>query len=411
MIRNRWVWAAFSLVIVAAGSVAYVAWPRTEAPPLSAFDRGLLALHEGDEVALSEAVIALEADEENAAHQAFLRGAWAMREARWQDALEFMRKASAHPDLRTRAMILGGQAFYQAGHAADAQRMWTAVLEEQPDAIDAHRWLGALYYDVGAMVDALKHLARVSELAPGDPRPDRLMGLINKDYERFDLAVKHYRETLRRDPDQAARVDVLHELAESQIKLHDYAGALDTLSDCPDDAVKFARQADCYYSLGRPDDAHAALEHALQLDPQLLPALVLQATLWTEQGEPQQALVALQQAVAAQPFDYQARFQLAQTLRRLDRQDEAKAESAAAEQLRERWGRFSELHQQAIREPANAQLREEIGLLAEQLGRPDLAVGWYRAALAVDPQLQSAGERLQTLDSRNPISPPDTHGQ
>jgi hypothetical protein len=194
---------------------------------------GWHAIQAGDEKAYEAALIKVPSDERQAARRAFLRGAWAVRQKQLDAALTDLREAASLPELRVRAMVLAGQAFYQARLATNAQQMWLTVLREYPDAIEAHRWLAIFYYDLGAMADALQHLARVSQLAPDDPRPDRLMGLINKDFERFDRAISHYQETLRRDPQQTAATDVRYELAECQLKLRDYSAALQTLAVAP----------------------------------------------------------------------------------------------------------------------------------------------------------------------------------
>ena len=357
---------------------------------------GWRAIQAGDEAAYEAALIKVPSDARQAARRAFLRGAWAAQQRQLETALTELRVAAALPELRVRAMVLAGQAFYQAGLATNAQQMWLTVLREYPDAVDAHRWIAIFYYDLGAMADALQHLERVSKLAPTDPRPDRLMGLINKDFERFDRAISHYRETLRRDPKQPAAAEIRYELAECQLKLRDYAAALETLTAAPDQARRFALEADAQYSLGKTELAEQALQKSLSLQPDLLAALLLQANWHLEAGETELAAETLSLAVKKHPFDYQARFQFAQTLRRVGRTTEAEQESATAADLREKWERFSQWNEQAIREPANAELRVQLGDLARQIGKPELAIGWYQAALAIDPTLKLARERLQT---------------
>jgi len=250
---------------------------------------GWRAIQAGDEEAYEAALIKVPSDERQAARRAFLRGAWAVRQKQLDAALTDLREAASLPELRVRAMVLAGQAFYQARLATNAQQMWLTVLREYPDAIEAHRWLAIFYYDLGAMADALQHLARVSQLAPDDPRPDRLMGLINKDFERFDRAISHYQETLRRDPQQTAATDVRYELAECQLKLRDYSAALQTLAVAPPQARRYALEADAQYSLGQTNLAEKALQQALMLQPELLTALLLQATWQLEAGQVEQA--------------------------------------------------------------------------------------------------------------------------
>ena len=180
------------------------------------------------------------------------------------------------------------------------------------------------------------------------------------------------------------------------MKLRDYAAALETLTAAPDQARRFALEADAQYSLGKTELAEQALQKSLSLQPDLLAALLLQANWHLEAGETELAAETLSLAVKKHPFDYQARFQFAQTLRRVGRTTEAEQESAAAADLREKWERFSQWNEQAIREPANAELRVQLGDLARQIGKPELAIGWYQAALAIDPTLKLARERLQT---------------
>jgi tetratricopeptide (TPR) repeat protein len=322
-----------------------------------------------------------------------------LKRGRPAEAVNQFQLAVEHPDLNVDTLVLAGQASYQMGRAGGAQELWEKALELDPNAANAHRWLAVLYYDLGAMQQALGHLQRVAELAPADPRPDRLMGLINKDYERFNRAIGHYRESLRRGPRQKDREAVLFELAECQVKLRDFTSALATLQQCPPHEQKLVLEAECHHNLGDGAKAQALLEEALAQAPSDLPALMLRGTVLSTNGDLVQAKEAFEAAVRHHPKDYRARYKLAQAYRQLGDDESADKEMALAEDLRKLWRKFSELHLDAVEQPVNARLRYEIGQLARQLDRPDLAKNWFRAALLIDPELSEALDALKSLDS------------
>lgn len=367
--------------------------------PQRHFERGLAALESGDLGAVRREIALLDGSAEYAPHRHFLRGSLLLKQGHLADAVDEFDVAIRHPDLQVDSLILTGQAFYQMGRAGGAQSLWRRALELKPDAADAHRWMGVLYYDLGAMHDALAHLKRVAELDPTDPRPDRLMGLINKDYERFEKAVGHYRETLRRDPEQNGKDDVLMELAESEVKLHHYASALGTLERCPPNARKLALEAECHFNLGDSDTAHALLDQTLSRAPDDLPALLLRGMILRTEGDIQGAVDALSEAVHHHPKDYRVHYNLAQACRQLGDEKRADEHTAAAEELRKLWRRFSDLHLVAVDEPVNADLRFQIGQIALKLDRPDLARTWLHAALVIDPTHAEALKEMRTLDS------------
>jgi Flp pilus assembly protein TadD len=360
------------------------------------YQRGLAAVAARDSAAIEQALSALEGISEYDTRCAYLRGALQLRRGELAAALDELNFAAADPDLHSRALVLIGEALYQAGQAGDAHRAWTSALRHDPAAVDAHRWLGVLYYDLGAMQDALTHLQHVAELDPGDARPHRLMGLIKKDFERFDDAIRHYQDALARDPKMPGVDEVLLELAESQAKLRSYEAALETLGRCPRTSQRLELESECLHSLGRTSEALARIEQALAAETSHS-AWMLKGTMLLENGQTDEAIPALQRAVEQSPKDYHARYKLVQALRLGGRADDASRESAVADELRATWERFSQLNTSAITDPQNADLRYELGQLAEQLGRPELAQNWYRAAIALNPGHVDARRRLAQL--------------
>jgi tetratricopeptide (TPR) repeat protein len=276
----------------------------------------------------------------------------------------------------------------------------------KPDSLEALRWLASACYDLGLNDDAVAHLSRIAELDPRDPRPHRLMGLMSKDFENYPVAVKNYRESLRRDARQPDHDQIVLELADCEMKLRHFDTALETLRGCGPSAERWVREAECLHGVSRLQDAQRLLDQALRQDPAHLTGLLLAGTIATEQSDVTAAVDAFSRAVVAHPKDYVARFKLAQAYRRTGNNEAADKHTQVAEEIKRIREEFSKLHETAAAEPANADVRCRLGVLARELGRPDLARVWFRAALAVDPR--HADTLRQLAGEPPPKGPPQT---
>lgn len=318
----------------------------------------------------------------------FLRGVLLLQQERFFPALDEFGHTVDDPQLRVRTLILSGEALYRVQNFQAAIGLLAQVLSTEPDSLDAHRWLAAAYYDLGLTTEALQHMVRVSELDPSDARPHRLMGLIQKDFENYAAAVKSYRESLRRNPQQPDREALLLELAECQLEMHQHQDALASLAECRPAPNRWALEAECHYGSGDLAEARRLVEQTLEAAPANLRALFLQGTIFLDEGNAEAAVKVLLQAVAAYPKDYTVRFKLGRAYRRLGDSENADAQARIADEIKRLRLQFSKLHETAAAEPNNADVRCQLAILANQLDRPDLARVWFQAALAIDPKLK-----------------------
>jgi tetratricopeptide (TPR) repeat protein len=365
----------------------------------------LKALEKNDLPAVQAVARSLENTPAYLSHCLYLTAAVALREGDVKTALERAVAAKDNPDLTIDANVLAGEAAYQIGAAGNAKLYWEEALRSDPECVTAHRWLGVLYYDVGAMNKAMLHLSTVSRLAPTDPRADRLMGLMNRDYERPETAIPHYQESLRRAPKQRDADEIRLEMTECHIKLREFAEGLKTLEKCAETPRKKILAARCMLNLGSLDEARLIAGSLLATDRSRLDVLQLNAEIALADGKLPMAAELLQAATGVDPYNHGIRTQLAQVLGRLGQTEGAKKQTERAEQLQSLWQRFSDLQIEAINRSTDAPVRYEIGSLAKQLGKPELAISWFKAALAIDPALRSAADALSEMASANTNAP------
>jgi tetratricopeptide (TPR) repeat protein len=393
-------------VAVALAAGAYWHYQR----PARRLARALQALDAKQYGEVQRGLESLEHAEGYEPHRRFLRGALLLHDGKPYPALAEFGHSVNHEALRVRTLVLSGQALYQVGQFREAIGLLVQAAEADPDAVDAHRWLALAYDDLGLTSHAMAHLKRIAELVPDDPRPHRLMGLIEKDGEQYEAAAADYRESLRRQARQFDREQILLELAECEIKQRRrYEAALETLAQCAPSPNRWAAEAECHYAAGRAAEAHRLLDQALKEAPAHLPGLLLKATIAMGEGNAKLAVDLLSAAVVAYPKDYTAQFKLSQAYRRVGNDAQADKHGQIANDIKRVREEFSELHGTAAAEPANAAVRWRLGVLARELDRADLARVWFRAALAIDPRRNKAPRNLAEEESRG--SQPQARGR
>jgi tetratricopeptide (TPR) repeat protein len=344
----------------------------------------------------------------------FLEAVLYLNVLNYRASMQRLRQIADDARIREECMIMAARIFLATGDNPGAMRTLNEMIAEFPDNVDAHRLLSAKHYDFGSLQLAMKHCQRISELAPQDPRPDRLMGLISKDFDKNELAVTHYTESLKRASgdstfEQTSEVHV--ELAEVQIRLRNYAAALASLAnlpaaDIPPYLVANARsyQAECHVALGEFDEAQQYIQQALSIDVEHEHALEMHGTLAMQSGQTEQALAILSQAAARHPGNDRILFKLSNVHRQLGNADQAATVLAQHEQIKALKIQYIEKNVMAAQVPTDANIRFELGKIAEQLYDVQAAVSWYQAALALDPNYEAATIALNDLNARRPAN-------
>lgn len=367
--------------------------------PLLRFQHGMAAAKNGDtETVLYEASLLLKTTGfESYGHM--LRGTWFLEMREYVAAANEFGMATDDPKTRIEAYTRRGEAFYRMHQFVNAEQMLLQALELDADNSDARRWLASTYYDLGSMSLALEHLRIIGEMNSDDGRPFRLIGRIEKDFQHHGEAIDDYREALRRSLLESEREAVTEELAECLVHQLQYSEALETLQDAKPSATVFAIQSACFAALGDPVKAISKANDALALNPDLVSAILTRASIELEIGKAENVIDLLESATAAHPGNFEILFQLVKALRLAGRDAEADARSARLAELEKLVDEFARLNALAFRDFDDANLRFQLGQLAQQMNRPDLARTWLAAALAINPDLVGARDLLNELNA------------
>lgn len=341
------------------------------------FARGQEAIRAGD-----AETVRLYADRLAAAgasdHAFLLRGEALLQFGSHARALGQLSQVRQDGPLGLRAATLAGRCHLALGEVREAHRLFSHVVEQQPDDVDAHRGLAVIAYDLGQLGDAVDHLERVAALDPADARPHRLIGLIYKDMTQDEPSEAAYREALRRGLPPEVEREARAELAEVLARRGRFAEGHEVLAGVESPAAA-APRAECLRGLGRPAEAATVLDAALRQKPDAA-LFRLRGQVHQDQGQPAEALRCFERAVELAPADYRAQYLLGPAYAAAGRGADADRTFARVEQLRLDLDRLTALTREAMNNPWDPAVRLSLAELCERLGKPELAAVWRKAA-------------------------------
>lgn len=225
--------------------------------------------------------------------------------------------------------------------------------------------------------------------SPEDPWALYLFGRLQEQRDDLDGAKGYYRRLVELDAEHDEARQRLAQLlvqtrqgeeAEPHVRL-----LLTRLNPPPRDVqVLWAKTL---VLLGRLDEAQATLEAVLSEHPHYSVALAQRGQVALFQEQPQEAIRYLAEAIRYDPGDLAIRHQYATILSQQGREEEAAQQRKIIEQLEADGERIKALIEGPLqREPNNAAIHHEIGMIALRAGQITEALRWFHSALQIDPQ-------------------------
>ena len=386
----KWYWKTGAAFLVLAAVVGRLL--RTE--PVGneqLFRDSLHALRSGvDNPELQSTFERLKADKNYWRHQALQDAALFLRGGRPADALDRLSVITEDNPVREEALHCAGEALYRLERLGEAQQVFEMLRVECPDNTDARRWLGAIYYDLGAYDQAITEMTAVAEIDPQDYRPHHLLGIMYQDFEVAEDAIVHFTTAMKLDPPDEIKDELSLDLARVLIGNRDYEQAMQQLEKTKDGNAKFELQATCAWHLGKTVKAKKLLTAAEQLAALAPEGTELKAEIAAADGDLDSSIAILKALLDQHPDKANARYNLAMTLRQTGNEEQAAAQLARWEQDRKLADQMVQLNLTAVSDPNDADVRESLASICRQLGKTKLADVWQKAADACRSRQQPA---------------------
>jgi tetratricopeptide (TPR) repeat protein len=377
--RSKWVALAAAILMVGSTAI-WIRSFRSQHTPEQIFDSALVSIEAGDFASFGQGVRSLDNNEETQDYADFLLAVRSFKLGNVDSALRGFSRLSASGKLREPLFLYTAIALQRVNRKPEAEAMLVVLVHENPDHAEAHRWLGIIYYDLGAYDRSIIHMREVARLLPDDFRPYRIMGMMYRDFARDKEAIDSYQAAMAKAPPDDIRDEMALELASCLISQKEFDQALELLRPLRSSATAETLKARCYMNAGQHAEAKTSLETAKRLAPDESSVLLLEAEVLISQGDNAAAVAVLRRATETYPHDAECHYQMGLALRDAGNAEQAKIELAEWNRLKELQGQLSEKNFRALSSPHDSQIREELAVLCEQLGKPELAVMWREAA-------------------------------
>jgi tetratricopeptide (TPR) repeat protein len=238
--------------------------------------------------------------------------------------------------------------YLRADRLLDAMQACDLWITQQPDHPWPWLWRGGIYEQLANFDQALTDYQRAMEIAPEDKDVRLSLGTLLSRGRRPGPAAEHFEHILER---------------------------------FPDDQEALLGLAGCRIEQGKTEDAVPLLQRVLASDPSAARALVLLGKVALEQRDPTGAEKWLLQATGQAPGNSEAFHQLILALRTQGKDAEADRLAPRLEAIRQDIDRLDRLIRTIARNPEDATLRHEAGVIALRLGRQDDGVHWLQSVL------------------------------
>jgi tetratricopeptide (TPR) repeat protein len=390
---KRCVWGVAGVVVAA---MLLVAWWRGRPERHLAFAAQRLSVNEpGEAIVWLEVPLQTPATRDRAL---LLRARAALTQGQIREAVRALDAVDSQGPWATDVAFWKGRTLYASKQTMWATAWFRRALASRPGDAEIHRWLAAASYDLGDRFRAMSSLEAVTQIEPADPRAWRTLALLYKEDADRGNARAAYETTLRLDPNQPW---VRLELAETLIALGLPLEAERQLGMCRGNVPEEERitlLVRCLRARGEKEEVRSLLDRALSSFP-LHPALLAErGGLDLAEGRPSEAAERFSRALQADPYDGRLYFQRGQAYSALGRKAEAERDMARSAEFNKNMAELSKLDEQACRNPTDPEVRYRLGRLCRQMGKPDLAASWLRAALACDSKQREARLRLGSPD-------------
>jgi predicted O-linked N-acetylglucosamine transferase (SPINDLY family) len=314
---------------------------------------------------------------------------------------------------------------HQAGNLQQAEQIYRAILQADPQQVDALHLLGLIASQVGQHEAAIACIGQALGYKPDFPEAHYNLGNVLSGRGKLEEAVAHYQQAVRLKPDfveahnnLGLALQAQGKLKEARVSLRealrlrpDFAEAHNNLGNVRKQRGKWEEAAGHYQqalrhkpdfaeahnNLGtvlkaqrKPEEAAARYQEALRLRPDYAEAHVNLGAVRREQGRLEDAVAHFRQALRLQPDLAEACEGLATTLTRQGLADEALA--CLREGLR--------------RHPGRATLHTSLGETLVQLGRPEEARAAFEEVLRLGPHSPLAHSCLLNLLNLDPATEP-----
>ncbi len=209
------------------------------------------------------------------------------------------------------AVVYAGAVWQQTRLYRDAETLWRATLQVNPDSWLSHSHLCSIEEERGRYDAALYHCEQTLRLEPENPETHHMFAMLDVARGEVESGLAHYRRAIELDP---TFVHARNGLAATLLEHGNHRAAIvefrRLLADHPRYAQAHTNLGNALAAAGALDEAALSHRSAIELDPGFAAAHHNLASVLVQQGKLEEAHQHLERAVALQPDFASARSSL-----------------------------------------------------------------------------------------------------
>lgn len=272
-----------------------------------------------------------------------------------------------------------GMAYFHAGQFDEALAAFQQAILLNPNAASAYNGIGRVHYHTGPARTAIEAYEHAIALDAHYIDPYYGLGILySAQLGEYDAAIEAFQRGVEHNPADAFLVAGL---GSTYARMGRFEKAIAYLQQAialqPDNAFAYSWLSIIYLYIKRYDDMIAACQREIEIEDGHSPHRLL-GYVYSSLGHYDEAIAQLEQSVALEPQDYEARAALVKVYRSVGRQEDADEQYAIASGM----ARLDNEYGQACFEAVSGNLEQTLTLLKVALTNGQVQPGWVR----IDPE-------------------------
>ena len=272
-----------------------------------------------------------------------------------------------------------GMAYFHAGQFDEALAAFQQAIDLNPRAASAYNGIGRVYYHTGPARTSIEAYEYAISLDPHYIDPYYGLGILySAQLGEYEAAIDAFQRGVEHNPADAFLVA---SLGSTYARIGRFEKAIAYLQQAialqPDNAFAYSWLSIIYLHIKRYDDMIAACQREIEIEDSHSPHRLL-GYVYSSLGRYEEAIAQLEQSLALEPQDYEARGALARVYRSVGRPENADEQYAIASRM----ARLDNEYGRACFEAVSGNFEQTLRLLKVALTKGQVQPGWVR----IDPE-------------------------
>lgn len=269
------------------------------------------------------------------------------------------------------------------------------VRRGHPDAHLIVEILTPLYLNLFQLGPASESLDYWIQLEPNYDKPYLIRADLHNRMMRRTQALQDYEKAVALNPDnEEARLLYANMLVHQKFPAKAYPHYEWLMQRRPNDPQVLRGMANCLTNQGDTDRARDLLDELLRNDPNDAITMGILGQLELNSGRTERAEEVLRRAAKIMPYELSLLYLLGQVLDRNVKPEEATAVNKQMERYEALQKRSKELMEAMMRDPQNPEIRRQLAECLRDVGLEDEAKRWLESALQINPRHRRTYETL-----------------